>query len=360
MPQTHVTRRDRLRAALATADLPALLVTRLVNVAYLSGFTGSAGALLVTHDEVALATDGRYTTQAGQQAGDVELMVTRDAPAVLAGRAATAGVHRLGFEAHDVTVEAHAALVAAAPGVELRDAHRVVEGLRTVKDDDELAALARACQAADAALAGLLARGGLTGRSELAIARDLEAGMLAAGATGPAFPSIVAAGENSAIPHHRPTERVVGRGELVKMDFGAVVDGYHSDMTRTYVTAPVADWQAELHALVAAAAEVGRAALHPGVCARDVDARAREVIAAAGYAENFPHALGHGVGLEVHEAPTLGYGNSATVGDHTPVTVEPGVYLPGRGGVRIEDVCVVTAEGPARVLTTSVRDLLSC
>ena len=179
--------------------------------------------------------------------------------------------------------------------------------LRLVKDAAETAALRAACAAADAALADLIAAGGLRpGRSERDVAYDLETRMRVHGATGPSFETIVAAGPHSAVPHHRPTDASMRRGDLVKMDFGALVGGYHSDMTRTVVLGRAAGWQRDLHALVAAAQEAGRAALRPGVPVVEVDAAAREVVAAAGYADEFVHGLGHGVGLQIHEAPLLG------------------------------------------------------
>jgi Xaa-Pro aminopeptidase len=182
--------------------------------------------------------------------------------------------------------------------------------------------------------------------------------MLDQGATGIAFETIVATGPNSAVPHHRPTDRAVAAGDLLKIDFGALYEGYHADCTRTVVVgAEPADWQREIHGLVRAAQRAGRHALAPDVDVRQVDAAAREVITDAGYGEAFSHGLGHGVGLEVHEAPLINADSDARLADRTPVTVEPGVYLPGRGGVRIEDTLVVRA-GEPELLTTTPKDLL--
>ena len=217
-----------------------------------------------------------------------------------------------------------------------------MEALREVKDAGELALLRLACEAADAALSDLLDRGGLRpGRTEREVARELEALMLDHGADAVSFETIVAAGPNSAIPHHRPTDAVLATGDFVKIDFGALVAGYHSDMTRTFVLGKAADWQQEIYQLVADAQRAGREALAPGVGLRDVDAAARDLIADAGYAEQFGHGLGHGVGLEIHEAPGIGATSAGTLLAGSVVTVEPGVYLPGRGGVRIEDTLVV-------------------
>lgn len=178
------------------------------------------------------------------------------------------------------------------------------------------------------------------------------------GADGVAFDTIVASGPNGAIPHHAPTDRPLRRGDLVTMDFGALYQGYHADMTRTVAVGEPAGWQRDVYELVAEAQRTGIEAVEPGAEAGAVDAAAREVIEAAGHAEHFQHGLGHGVGLEIHEAPMLGYGRTGKLADRVPVTVEPGVYLPGKGGVRIEDVLVVTAGGGARILTSTTRELL--
>src|ERR1700712_3793830 len=324
-----------------------MLVTDLVNVRYLSGFTGSNAALLVRVDSETpvLATDGRYRTQAAQQAPDAEIVIERACAPHLAASAATCGVRRLGFESHVVTVDGHALIAKAAGDVELRRAAGAVEALREVKDAGEIALLRLACEAADAALADLVAAGGLRpGRTEKEVGRDLEARMLDHGADGVSFETIVAAGVNSAIPHHRPTEAVLAAGDFVKIDFGALVAGYHSDMTRTFVLSPVAQWQSELYDLVATSQRAGRNALVPGASLRSVDEAPRQVIADAGHAEDFSHGLGHGVGLQIHEAPGISASPAGTLLPGSAVTVEPGVYLPGRGGVRIEDTLVVGSD----------------
>lgn len=343
-------RRDRLRRQLAAAELDAMLVSDLVNVRYLSGFTGSNAALLIRADDETpvLATDGRYRTQAAQQAPDAELVVERACGPHLVKRAVADGVRRLGFESHVVTVEAYDALCCAADGgAEFVRAAGMVEALREVKDAGEVAILRLACEAADAALTDLVASGGLRpGRTEKEVGRELESLMLDHGADGPSFETIVAAGPNSAIPHHRPTDAVLKAGDFVKIDFGALVCGYHSDMTRTFILGSAAQWQVDLYELVAEAQRAGREALAPGVSLRDVDAASRQVIADAGYADNFGHGLGHGVGLQIHEAPGINASAAGTLLAGSAVTVEPGVYLPDRGGVRIEDTLVVCEEAP--------------
>lgn len=334
-----------------------MLVTDLINVRYLTGFTGSAGALLVYADQrpALLATDGRYRTQAARQAPDLPAAIERAGASHLVGQAAAARVGRLGFEAHVVTVDGFDTLAAAlgaadgaVAGAELVRASGAVEALREVKDAGEVALLRLACEAADAALSALVERGGLRpGRTEREVARDLEALLLDHGADAASFETIVAAGPNSAIPHHRPTEAVLATGDFVKIDFGALVAGYHSDMTRTFVLGPPADWQQEIYQVVAAAQRAGREALRPGAALRDVDAAARAVIADAGYGKTFGHGLGHGVGLRIHEAPGINATADGRLLAGAVVTVEPGVYLADRGGVRIEDTLVVGGDSPA-------------
>jgi Xaa-Pro aminopeptidase len=345
---THSQRRDNLKAQIGASGLDAMLVTDLVNVRYLSGFTGSNGALLVFADDrdPVLATDGRYRTQAAEQAPGLEVAIERAVARHLVGRAAEAGVGKLGFESNVVTVDGFDTLAGELNerngSTELVRAAGTVEALREVKDAGELALLRLACEAADAALTDLVARGGLRpGRTEREVSRELEALMLDHGADAISFDTIVAAGPNSAIPHHRPTGAVLADGDFVKIDFGALVAGYHSDMTRTFVLGTAADWQLEIYQLVADAQRAGREALKPGAGLSEVDAAARRLIADAGYGDQFGHGLGHGVGLQIHEAPGIGATSVGTLLAGSVVTVEPGVYLPGRGGVRIEDTLVV-------------------
>src|SRR3954453_18001361 len=359
-------RRDALRATAAERGLDAVLVTNLLNVRYLTGFTGSNGALLVRTDGSDLfGTDGRYTTQAGTQVPDVELLIDRGTVPALAAEAVRRGAGGIGDESPDVTVDGLAALesvladaAAGGPVPELASIRRAVEVQRAVKDDDKIESLRRACATPDRALAELAAEGALRpGRTERQVGRELDARMLALGAEAPSFETIVAAGANSAIPHHRPDATELRDGDFLKLDFGATVDGYHSDMTRTAVLGPAADWQREIYELVAASQAAGRAALVVGTDVVEVDAAARDVIAEAGHAEHFTHGLGHGVGLEIHEAPGIGPLGAGRLAAGMAVTVEPGVYLLGHGGVRIEDTLVVTADGP-ELLTLTSKELL--
>jgi Xaa-Pro aminopeptidase len=359
-------RREALRRTAAERGLDAVLVTDLLNVRYLTGFTGSNGALLVRTDGRDLfATDGRYTTQAGSQVPDVELLVDRATVPALARAAVRGRPGRIGFESHQVTVDGLAVLervladaAEGGPVPTLDSVRRAVEELRAIKDDDEIESLRRACAVADQALAELAADGALRpGRTELQVGRELDARMLALGAEGPSFETIVATGANSAIPHHRPDATELRPGDFVKLDFGATVDGYHSDMTRTLVLGEAATWQREIYELVAAAQAAGRAALAVGADVVAVDAAAREVIVAAGHGDHFTHGLGHGVGLEIHEAPGIGPLGAGTLAAGMAVTVEPGVYLPGHGGVRIEDTLIVT-DVTAELLTLTSKELL--
>lgn len=365
---THSERRVGLAAELAARDLDALVVSDLINVRYLTGFTGSNAALLVfasTCDPV-LVTDSRYRIQALRQAPELDTVIERAGPRHLVARAVAAGARRIGFESHVVTVDGFEALAAEITGAaelighvgaELVRAPGVVEALREVKDAGEVAMLSSAAEAADAALTALVAGGGLRpGRTERAVARELESLMFDHGAEARAFDTIVAAGVNSAVPHHRPTDAVLTRGDFVKIDFGAVVAGYHSDMTRTFVLGAAADWQRDIYGLVAQAQRAGVAALEAGARLSEVDGAARRVIADAGFGENFGHGLGHGVGLQIHEAPGINSATGGTLRAGSVVTVEPGVYLPDRGGVRIEDTLVAGRQGPEQ-LTRFPKDL---
>lgn len=352
-------RRDILRAHLREQGSDAALISNLVNVRYLTGFTGSNAALLVLADgSDVFCTDGRYITQSAAEVPDLERVIERNSQVALAERAAKAGLRRVSYESHQVTVDGREKLAQTLGSAELVSLAMAVERQRMVKDEDEIALLREACAIADRALADLIAAGGLrAGRTEKAVGRDLDGRMLDHGAEAPSFETIVASGPNSAIPHHQPTDRELRAGDFVKLDFGATYGGYHSDMTRTLVLREPAGWQRDLYDLVADAQRRGREALAPGVDAVAVDRAARDPIVAAGYGDQFSHGLGHGVGLQIHEAPTLSQQGTGTLADLVPVTVEPGVYLEGRGGVRIEDTLVVRSAGP-ELLTQTTKDLV--
>ena len=364
MPQTHAARRALAQAKIAALEADAALITSPPNVRYLTGLVSSNAALLLPADgRGAVATDSRYEDVARRDCTDLDLVIDRSIEPALARLAADRGVVTLAFEAQDMTVERHEALASldGAPAL-LVALGRVVEELRMVKDEDEIALLARACTITSEALTGVLPsiRPGMTER-EFAIL--LERAMIDLGAEALAFDSIVASGPNGAVPHHHPGERPFAVGDLITIDCGARFGGYHADMTRTVALGEPAAWQREIYDHVATAQRAGVEAVAVGADVSDVDAAARDLIAAAGHNEHFQHGLGHGVGLEVHEAPTIGHARTGTLRDRVPVTVEPGIYLPGKGGVRIEDTLVVRtpgagAAGSHEMLTTMTRELL--
>ena len=375
MPAAQLRRRERLRPAVAALGADAALITSPANVRYLSGLASSNAALLVPAASLAstgasaatgtgatvLATDSRYAGTAQEDCPDLEILVERFIEPALARVAATLSVRRLAFEAHEMTVERYEAFAAAVPGTELVPLGRAVEEIRMAKDEQEIALIARACEITSRAFEEIvpLIRPGVTER-ELAI--SLERAMIDLGGDGLAFDTIVASGPNGAIPHHVPSGRPFETGDMITVDCGARYQGYHADMTRTVVLGAPAPWQRDVYALVAEAQAAGIDAAVPGADVREVDAAARDLIEGAGYGGQFQHGLGHGVGLEIHEAPILGYGRTGTLGDRVPITVEPGIYLPGQGGVRIEDTLVVRAgtgtAAPQELLTTTTRELL--
>jgi Xaa-Pro aminopeptidase len=349
-------RRDRLRELMAQHRCLALLITDLSDVRYFCGFSGSNGALIVTEDVAMLATDFRYATQAGREAPGVELIITRNLIVDLLGAVREMRISHVGFDGSTLSVSAWRRAGDDVPGVELMPVKVNASALRQVKDEVELAAVAEACAISTRALARLV-DDLRVGMSEIEVARRLELLMGLEGAPDRSFDSIVATGPHSAIPHHQPTMREIAAGDLLKIDFGALFDGYHADCTRTFiVAAEPAPWQVEIHDVVARAQQAGIDALAVGVAASHVDAAARKVIEDAGYGEFFGHGLGHGVGLEIHEVPFIGPTAANTVEAGVPLTVEPGIYLPERGGVRIEDTMVVLDTG-VRILTDFPREL---
>lgn len=357
MADYHADRQDRLRASLRQLDVDAALVTSPVNVRYLSGVTMTGTALLVLGDAMLVATDGN-----GEGLSSAHESLVDPSPAVaLTARAARHGVGRLAFEDHDVTVECHAALVAVRGSTTLVPLRRAVEQLRQVKDEREISCLRQACAIVDRALAEML-ESMLVGRAERHIAQELERRLLDHGADPMAFDTVVASGPHTARSRHVPSDRRVAVGDLVTLDVAAAYHGYHADITRTVVVgAEPAGWQVELYDVVFAAQKAGREALLPGVEYAEVDQAARRVIRAAGYPASFrDDAVGHGVGLAIPEEPFLGAGRRGKLTPRTLVTVEPGVSLPGRGGVRIEDTLVVRAvqDGGPELLTITTKELL--
>jgi len=343
-------RMDRVRERFDGID--ALLVTRLVNVRYLTGFTGSAAMLLVRRDGATFVTDGRYQEQTADQlrasgaVADVVIGLTqaqqRDA---LAAAMSASGVARLGLEAEGVTWAQQRTFAGWFPDAELVPTEGLVDGLRMVKEPGEVDRIRAACAIADDALAELLPTLH-DAPTERDFALRLEFAMRERGATGVSFDPIVAAGPNGAKPHARPSDRPIGAGELVVIDFGCVVDGYCSDMTRTVSVGEPSAEARRIWDTVLTAQRTGCEAVAVGAACAEVDRASRDVIADAGWADAFVHGTGHGVGLEIHEAPRVASTATGTLEPGHVVTVEPGVYLPGVGGVRIEDTLVVTPDGP--------------
>jgi Xaa-Pro aminopeptidase len=367
MTEIHADRRARAQQKIAESGADGALITAPANVRYLSGLVSSnAAVLLPAAGDGLLATDSRYAEAAERDCPDIEIASEREVEPALAKLAVARGYRTLAFEAQDMTVERHATLTALAGSMRMVPLGHVVEALRMIKDDAEIALLARACAITAEAFAGIL---GLIvpGQTERNLAVLLERAMIDLGAEALAFDTIVASGPNGAIPHHAPGNRAFEAGDLVTVDCGARYGGYHADMTRTVALGTPAAWQRDIYQLVAAAQLAGLAAAVAGAAVADVDAAARDIIDAAGHGDHFEHGLGHGVGLEVHEAPLMGRGRPGRLADRVPVTVEPGVYLPGKGGVRIEDTLVVRAgvsgadpqqAVPAEVLTTTTKELL--
>jgi Xaa-Pro aminopeptidase len=359
-------RADRLREQLDGAGCDALVVSHLTNVRYLSGFTGTNGTLVVTPGGLTLLTDPRYDLRAADElaaAGvDASLLIARTSDEHRdALRRVLAGTSRVGLEADHVSwADQRRYAEHWLPDIELVPASGLVEELRAVKDPGEVARIEAAADIADDALAAtrhLLEEPERELPTEAGFAAALDTEVRRLGAADVSFPTIVAAGPNGARPHHEPGARRVEPGDLVILDFGALVDGYHSDMTRTLVAGGLErldDERARMLEVVTAAQAAGVAAVRAGRDASEVDAACREVIAEAGWADAFVHGTGHGVGLDIHEAPRVSTAPGATLLDGHVVTVEPGVYLPGLGGVRVEDTVVVTPTG-CRALTRAPK-----
>ena len=338
-------RADRLLERLGERELDALLVTDLVDVRWLTGFTGSNGAALVAADRRLFLTDFRYVEQAAEQVGD-GFEVVRAGRDLLGDLAARLPAGRAGFDDERVTVKAHARLAEKAGAtVELLAAGGLVRELREVKDAAEIERIAAAAELATTCFETVVVGGGLAGRSERALALELEHELRLAGAEEPSFPSIVAEGPHGALPHAVPRDAEIPSGVLVTIDWGARLDGYCSDCTRTLASGPVGEREREIYELVLSAQESALAAVAPGAEGRAVDAVARDLIEQAGHGERFGHGLGHGVGLDVHEGPRLSRLSESTLAAGMVVTVEPGIYVPGRFGVRIEDLVLVTDDG---------------
>jgi len=337
-------RLEAVQAELAERELDALLVSNLVNVRWLTAFTGSNAAAVVGPAARRFITDFRYLTQSAEQldhewereiATDLLKRVVDGLPA---------GPLKLGFDDAHLTVKQHAQLERLLAEVELVPSGGVVEALRAVKDDAEIAKIRAAARVADEAFEEVVG-GGIVGRTERDVALDLEVAMRRRGAEGASFPPIVAAGEHGALPHAVPRDVPIPAGTLVVIDWGAQLDGYASDCTRTVATGELDPRDRAIYETVLVAQEAALAAVRAGPTGKEVDAVARAIIDEAGHAEHFGHGLGHGVGMEVHEGPRLSKQGKDPLAAGNIVTVEPGIYVPGAVGVRIEDLVAVTADG---------------
>lgn len=350
-------RRRKLSTKLAERRIDDMLVTHLTHVRYLSGFSGSNGAMLVSKDRTAaIATDGRYTTQIAEEVPDIQAAIERNVAVAMLSKAADG--HRVGFEADYVSVSLLEKLREACPdGVTLVPVSGVIEDIRLTKDNVELTRLTEAAELSVRALDELLVAGELrAGRTEREVAADLEYRMRVLGAERVSFDTIVASGPNSAKPHHGAGDRVIAERDLVTIDFGMHRLGFNSDMTRTFAIGETGSLEHEIYEVTLAAQLAGVKAAVPGAKLADVDKACRDVIEDAGYGEYFVHSTGHGVGLDVHEAPSAAKTGEGTLAEGMTLTIEPGIYIPGKAGVRIEDTLIITAAAP-KVITDYTKEL---
>lgn len=346
---------SRLQGLLQENNLDALLITSSANRTYLSGFTGSSGYVLITITQAVLFTDSRYVTQAGEQVAHMDI-IEHEPKAIrtIAKALVDCGIQRLGFESAHVTYADYQAYANELNGIDLVPAVDMVEQLRMIKDEWELAILKEAAELADQTFSYIL---GVIkpGMKEREVALELETYMRKAGATGPSFETIVASGERSALPHGVASDKVIQSGEFVKLDFGAYYKGYCSDITRTVMVGKPTKKHKEIYEIVLEAQVHALEQIRPGMTGSEADALTRDIIKMYGYNDYFGHGTGHGIGLEIHEAPRLSQNSNTCLQTGMTVTVEPGIYLPGFGGVRIEDDIVITENGIER-LTVSSKD----
>ncbi len=348
-----------LRSAIEAAHLDALLLTSLPNIHYVTGFSGSSALAIVSARELHLITDFRYATQVAEEVGDLA-RITIEGQSLWDGLwrilPEAAGIELVGFESGHLLHRDFERLLSGGTRWQWRPTNDLVETLRERKDPDEVARITEAARVAMRALEHTIARV-RAGMTELEIAGLLEQSLRAEGSAGFPFETIVASGPRAALPHARAAERRVERGDFLLIDFGAVVDGYCADVTRTFVVGRASAEQRAVYEIVRGANAEASAGVRSGMRGRDADALARRYIEDRGYGEAFGHSLGHGIGLEVHEAPRLARTSDAPLPEHAVVTIEPGIYRAGWGGVRIEDDVVLDEEGP-RILTSFPRELL--
>lgn len=349
-------RRSRLEPFFEDNGLDAILFTNLANIRYLCGFSGSDGVLLLSREGAWFLCDSRYTTQAAEEVCGAEIREFSAKYEAVCGLITDNNIRRFGIEATHMLVSDFRQLSERLAGCELVGIGAALDSIRSCKDRDEIESLARVASLASASLVAVLSSLA-PGVKESDIALELEIEMRRRGADARAFDFIVASGERGAMPHGRASDKVLRSGELVTIDFGAVKDGYHSDETVTVAVGRPSDRGREIHDIVRQAHDRAIAAVRPGISCRDLDAVAREFIRDHGYDSYFGHGLGHGVGLEIHEKPVVSPRSDAVVEEGMVFTIEPGIYVPGFGGVRIEDTVAVTADGCV-ILTQASKDLL--
>ena len=343
---SHLSRIDRLLGAFEGRGIDTLLVTSPSNRLYMSGFTGSSANLLIAGDRRLLITDGRYATQAAAQAADYELVIHKG-PLLdqVAASALDMEAACLGFDPELTTVADFETLSKLLePDCELVGVSGLVEGLRLLKDEAEMEALRRAIAIGDAAME-VAEEAIRPGVREIDVAIAIEQEFRLAGASGPSFPVIVASGRNAAMPHHSPTVKEIEEGDSVVVDMGAKLDGYCSDMTRTFCAGGPTPMFEKIYGIVLEAQRAAIDGVRGGLSAKDCDGLARDVISAAGYGDRFGHGTGHGVGLDIHESPRVSFTSKDVLQAGMVHSVEPGIYLPDWGGVRIEDLVLVTEDG---------------
>ncbi len=358
MNDRNPARLDALRALMHAESLPALLVTSAINVSYLTGFSGDSSALLVLPERVLGVSDARYSTQLEEECPGLEVSIRPVSQNLWAAVSEVVGrlaLSRLAFEANSLLVASHETVREGCPTVTLQGTSGLVEGLRMVKDAGEIAATRRAVACAEAAFTRL-GEGLDLSRDEVETAEELESSMKKFGSSRPAFDTIVAAGPRSALPHAHPqVGQRISSGGFLLIDWGATVDGYRSDLTRVVLTGTVVEEYGEMFRAVVAAQSRAIAAIRPGRLTGEVDAEARKSLEASGFGHLFGHGTGHGIGREIHESPWIRPHSEDLLRPGMIVTVEPGVYRPGLGGVRIEDDVLVTPDG-AEVLSSLPKD----
>lgn len=346
----------KLRRFMSEYGLSSILISKPENRRYFSGFTGSAGMLLISQNANHLLTDFRYIEQAAAETRQYDILRYTASPyESLAEITAKLDVTTMGFESDFATYDIYSKLVECMPGLQLIPVQ--IDSLRMVKDENEIALIKTAVEIADHAFSHILSfiKPGIT---EQAVALELEHHMRKMGAEKPAFDTIMASGKRGALPHGKASQKLIALGDFVTMDFGAVYQGYHSDMTRTICMGSATGRQREIYGIVLAAQLAGVQATRPGKTGKDIDAVARKVIADAGFGEYFGHGLGHSLGLNIHEDPRLSPSGGQTIlMENMVVTVEPGIYLPEWGGVRIEDTVLVSVDG-CQILTASSKELI--